>query len=275
MAYMNLVTVTCERDFLQFSLQVESISKYCKNFFHYVIICEQSDYDHSKWEQLLKKYYRDNFKLFSPKWRENFDSALMDGYGGWAKQQVYKFWIYQYINSDYIILDSKNFFVKETCIEDFMKIVGSGAIEKIRTNIPDPYNVPFSWKRTVEKYAEMNHAPCLDYVLSIQTPFIFEKKILAKLGNIDNFCKKFSEAGVIPSEIIYYSYLIDKKILKDIEGTKTYCGIPIHYNFFRNIDNWYANTRNKHVIGIHHAILPKYRSFINSYLQAQNFDNSL
>lgn len=272
---MNLVTVTCEKDFSQFSLQVESIAKYCKNFFHYVIICEQSNYDRSKWETLLKKYYPDNFKLFAPRWNEHFDSQLMDGYGGWAKQQVFKFWIYQHIDADYIILDSKNFFIKYTDHSNFENIIGCGIIEKIREIIPDPYNVPFSWHNTIKKYAEINNVESLKYVLSLQTPFIFKKEILDKLGNIDNFCKRFSEIEAIPSEIIYYSYLIDRKTIVNGISDSPLGFLPIHHNFFRNIDNFHGCVKNKHVIGIHRQILSKHNLFINNYLEQHNFKNKL
>ena len=103
---MDLVTVTCDLDFNQMLLQAESISKFLKPCTHWVVINDQH-IDKEKWESALTPYYHNHtLKLFTPNW-----NSIPSDFG-WAKQQAYKFVVSKYVNDDYLLLDSKNFFIK-------------------------------------------------------------------------------------------------------------------------------------------------------------------
>jgi hypothetical protein len=197
---MELVTVTCLRDLPEMLLQAESISKFLEPCIHWVIINEEH-INHSFWEEHLRPYYKNHqLNIIFPDW--NTISCSSSGY---TKQQFYKFDISRHIQSSkYLILDSKNFFIRSCKIIDWSNQVGSNWVMDFgKKNL---------WYPLIEQYKkilkmEEKHN---NFCMSIHTPFVMEKHIINKYG-IDNILRDFSlTEGYLYSEFLFYSLISEK-----------------------------------------------------------------
>lgn len=198
---MDLVTVTCNRDKLQMLLQSESIAKFVDPCNHWVIINEPNA-NIDEWQSLLSPYYTKH-RLFLFSIDQIIDSRkFKESKGGWNSQQLYKFSIFKYIRNDYLILDSKNFFVKPTNTDEWQPIIGNGML----TN----FTGDNSWKHTIEVYADYLNCPLTFEHLSILTPFTFRKDVLETLGNFDKFLDWFATQPALESEFLIYSMLVQQ-----------------------------------------------------------------
>jgi hypothetical protein len=195
---MDLVTVTCDLDFNQMLLQAESISKFLKPCTHWVVINDQH-IDKEKWESALTPYYHNHtLKLVTPNW-----NSIPSDFG-WAKQQAYKFVISKYVNDDYLLLDSKNFFIKPTDINEWTTIQGCGISEHLLAK-------GNKWIPTVQTYASKLNVNPSTTITCMQTPYVFKIEEIKKLGDIDLFAEWFLTQPITPSEFIFYSHLINYK----------------------------------------------------------------
>jgi hypothetical protein len=173
-------------------LQAESIQKFLAPCTHWVVINDQ-DADTKKWQKLLEPYYTNHtLKIWNPNWY-NLNGA------GWDKQQVYKFTVSQFLDDDYVILDSKNFFIQPCNINDWRDILGCGFLQRVSTD----------WVTTSNSYAEIFKLAPLEKALSLQTPFVFKFDVVHNL----DICK-FKDIKVMPSEFMYYSYLVYHQLHK-------------------------------------------------------------
>lgn len=127
---MDLVTVTCLRDYHEMMMQAESMQKFVDPCTHWVIvndddnIISQSSYQ-TFWKNSLEPYYENHtLQLLFPK----FD--IEDINVGWNRQQYYKLIIGEYIKDDYLILDSKNFFIKPCNINEWQGVLGCGLLRR-------------------------------------------------------------------------------------------------------------------------------------------------
>jgi len=260
---MDLVTVTCNLDFNQMLLQAESISKFLKPCTHWVVINDQN-IDKQKWETALAPYYHNHtLKLLTPDWNS------IPAWDGWSKQQAYKFTISKYLNDDYLLLDSKNFFIKSTNIEEWNNIQGCGLSENL-------LNKGNKWLPTIQAYAtKLNIAPATT-ITCMQTPYVFKIKEIKKLGDIDLFVDWFLKHPVTPSEFIFYSHLINYK-----ENSQPVCK---HFTLWPKTSaisskqlNYFDLEKNIKVFGVHRRYLEKLNfeqiDVLNEWLIELGFQN--
>ena len=111
---MDLVTVTCALDLPAVILQAHSIDQFVTNPVTHWIILEDDVLPSEQWQQDLAPFYtRHNLKLIN-------NIALTQDLPGWQRQQILKFMIAEHITvHDYLILDSKNFFIKSTNLDQW------------------------------------------------------------------------------------------------------------------------------------------------------------
>ena len=108
---MDLVTVTCNRDFQHMLLQAESIQKFLEPCTHWIVINEYEDLDVDRWHNALSKFYTNHkYNILTP---TDFGIS-MPPFNGWLTQQYFKLAISTFTNQDYIIMDTKVFFIKPT-----------------------------------------------------------------------------------------------------------------------------------------------------------------
>lgn len=111
---MDLVTVTCLRDLPEILLQAHSIDRFVSGCCNHWILIEDQQLSLEQWQQHLEPFYK-NHKL-----------KLINNFGvpchmhPWQRQQIMKFMIAEQITAaDYLILDSKNFFIKSTNLDQW------------------------------------------------------------------------------------------------------------------------------------------------------------
>ncbi len=198
---MNLVTVTCLKDFNQMRLQAESIQRFLAPCTHYVIVNDEH-IDKEMWSKMLAPYYTNHkLILLFPNW--TMYGHKSGHHSGWMKHQVHKMIISEQLDDDYIALDSKNFFIKQCSLDDWQDIVGSG---KIETN-KEEYD---KWVRSTKLYADYFNFELLEqrHMLCSETPFVFKIDVLAKLPNMQQLFTDLYWNNGIGNECVLYSYLI-------------------------------------------------------------------
>lgn len=196
---MDLVTVTCKKDLQFFELQVKSTVKFLQPCTHWVIINED---DPAEALEKISKVYQNSqhqLKILTQK-----DFMPLQG-SGWQKQQAYKLLVSKYINDDYLLLDSKNFFIRNCSTDHWKNTVGCGFLERV---------VDGPWEEASNYYARQLNKDVLHRCLSVQTPFKIQKSILDKLDNIDSAIKRFNlkPLDTLHSEFLFYSYLLDRPL---------------------------------------------------------------
>ena len=202
---MNLVTITCKHDFLSLILQAKSIQKYVKKCVHWVIV---NDMIHrkDKWESLLSPYYDNENHILKLIFQDTDYWKLI--HNGWVIQQILKLEAVKYVQNDYLVLDSKNFFVVPTDLTTW-KADGCGVLvsEKINSSV---YN---RWLPTLYFYANQLSMPLLETYYAPETPFFIRKDVAIDAINCLDFAKQFVKSSYVspgPSEFIYYSYFLQK-----------------------------------------------------------------
>lgn len=205
---MYLATVTCYRDFPQLLLQAESIQKFVEPCRH-VIIVNQDNPDIDFYYRWLKPYYTKHELVIIPKLDYFYpikglqhNLKILGSALEWRIQQLQKLLLAYEFDDDYILLDSKNFFVKPTELMIWKFIYGSGLKHSTSTAFGS------------DVYRRLLNVTD-DTILAPGTPFKIDRELLT------NRCKK-SELGYFlfapefegfsASEFIFYSVLINDKL---------------------------------------------------------------
>lgn len=245
---MNLVTVTCLKDFNQMRLQAESIQRFLEPCTHYVIVNDEY-IDKRLWSNMLAPYYTNHkLILLFPDWYMYGHSSGI--HSGWMKHQVHKLIISEQLDDDYIALDSKNFFIKHCSLEDWRDIIGSGRIE----NNKEEYD---KWVRSTVLYAEYFNFSLLEqhHMLASETPFVFKVEVLAKLSNMQQLFTDLYWNNGTGNECILYSYLIRDQLpdtlLPPRHLTWWRCNKPITNQELIDV----ASNRELLVFGIHREFI--------------------
>jgi len=202
---LDIVTVTCKKDKLDMIRQAKSIDKCLDGVRHWVIINDITQnklpYDTKNWYASLSPLYVNNELRIMPIPFTHKD-------GGYMTQQLCKLWIWQLIQADYMILDSKSFFLKPCDITtDWNHINGGcgyvGNYEKL-------YNGKFI--KTIETYSEKLKLKTNYEQLAMGVPFIFKNDVMKSVDNWDDLLRFFhadenNEPNITPSEFLLYSIL--------------------------------------------------------------------
>ena len=210
---MDLVTVTCLRDWRDMQRQAQSINLYLEPCTHWVIVNDKY-IDKSFWEELLTPYYsKHNLKLLFPKWYE-FNYFQKNFYEprhppGYKNQQVHKLLISQEINDDYLVIDSDTFFVKQTSITEWKDVVGTG-----RT-------VPFSQvsndlQQSIRAYAKIIGCDIPEMVFDNCIPIVIRNDVMKSFKNLPKLVKRFNRVKrLIQADIYFYNLLAYKAGMYD------------------------------------------------------------
>ena len=195
----NIVTVTYEEDFKYVLLQAESIQKYLVSevpFTHWVVINDPTITNIVPYRLQLEKYYNNHtckLKIFQqPFFKNKFISKSSDGsrnvceIGGTESQQICKLEIAKYIKDDYLVLDSKNFFIKPVNLQYWENKIGSSEYINTDTN--------YFWKKCIIEYCKKLNIDIPKYVCNPVTPFkiqlnedMFNTDFKALIENSDTY----------------------------------------------------------------------------------------
>jgi hypothetical protein len=169
---------------------------------------------------------------------------------GWHTQQSYKLLVGHYIDDDYLVLDSKNFFIRHCSIEEWRDRIGDGTVRQNKTQF-----IPAS-----VRYSEKFNSPVLDKVLNMGTPFVIKHSVIKQypVELIDWFNE---QQDILNSEFILYSYM-----LKDFETNE----IKWHHSWWKEDTVRYIDPPpHIKVLGIHREVQDK------SIVEKLGFSNRL
>jgi hypothetical protein len=271
---MYLATVTCYRDFPQLLLQAESIQKFLEPCKH-VIIVNQDNPDIDFYHRWLEPYYTKHELVIIPKIQYNYPiKGLLKnlnilGTGiEWRIQQLQKLLLAYEYEEDYLLLDSKNFFIKPANLNQWSSIIGCG-------KRPVKMQGKSLFTLTGETYRELLNVTHSE-MLQPATPFKIDRELLTtrckrqELGYY-LFAPEFVDR--VTSEFVFYSVLINDKIREHKNWD-----ITLDDSFWESdIDNLgnrlhqAQNNPNIKVSGFHRNLLGRIDanqlSMINSWLK--------
>lgn len=274
-------------------LQAESIQKFLAPCKHYVVINEEK-VNIEAWRNYLSPYY-DRHELILLSQRDLFindDPKL----GGTHTQQVCKLEISKLIRDDYLILDTKNFFIKPTSIKEWKRYMGSTGIryldESMFTTDIQKLQQDKVFIDAIKAYAQrLGFVKLPPYYLTPMTPFKVDYDYLSKckVDSFKNYILKDINGNSLsaPSEFILYSFLVHYYIspehhtIKDHDLQKTSCAFYQNFELF--IEELMNGTIYNHleysnikVWGIHRLLLekldPSHIKKINEYLKQKGFN---
>jgi hypothetical protein len=223
---MYLATVTCNRDFQQMLLQAESIQRFLNPCKH-VIIINESVPDIDFWYRWLQPYYTNHELIIRPRIDYPYPSSSIgkrDLYGeidavsnGWRSQQLQKMLLAYEYEDDYLLLDSKNFFIKPTELSEWDNSIGSGTYMG--------FGAIHHFVGTYTKYSELFEKN-IEYYTRPSTPFKVKREPIVSQCKISELGYKlfYPEHYSVPaSEGIFYSFLVEDEInqLVDIPFVKS------------------------------------------------------
>lgn len=208
---MDLVTITCNKDFNSMLLQARSVEKYLKHgTTHWIFINEEEQFLFDiDWETELKDYYNNHILkiVYCDPTYWNYV------HNGWVLQQIHKLEAVKIVNDDYLLLDSKNFFVVPSDLDTWQSSNGCGVLISEKINL----TVWNEWNNTNDLYSTQLGVPKLDIYYAAETPFVIKREIAQLATNRENFAEwfcKYSDSGkqhefrANASEFIYYSYFL-------------------------------------------------------------------
>ena len=190
---MDLVTVTCTRDFEQMILQAHSIDVFLTRPCRHWVFVEDQTTELDTWRQALSPWYKKHKLELLP--GRHYDIPGINT--GWDRQQLIKMEAAKFVRTNtYLVLDSKNFFVKPTNLYNWPVSEGNNLIYDIKRDQPFiPWLTAF----------------CEDYKLSFSsaacepvTPFRLDTDTVLKLLDLD-VSKIFSNPLDGISEFVLYS----------------------------------------------------------------------
>lgn len=236
----KLVTVTCDRDLNQLILQSHSIDLFVKEKIQHFIFVENTTKSIEDWYKILKPFYsKHDLQLFL----QNVNADMH----GWYNQQIIKLNAVNYINDDYIVLDSKNFFIKPTNLNytipegSYLLLDSTGWTDKFSKYLKNVYNLSVP-----------------TYFYTQQTPFFMRKSVVERILTSIDINKLFVDCAkeqIYPSEFLLYGIFSDIKPNKK-EWNKNYESHTIYFTWWWNyqieeseFENIYNSTVD--ILGIH------------------------
>jgi hypothetical protein len=204
---IEIVTVTCDRDRDLFFLQAQSIDLYIEESCIHWVIVESSEWSVERWQQELAPYYtKHTLHVISMQ----IDKQVNYKISGRYRQQIFKFKIAPMIQGDsYLILDSKNFFIRPTKLDHWPIAEGNGCLT-------DEHHQNDMWLPWINDIKKVTGFPSPYNYWITQTPFVCKTSTVKKILNIMDFEGMFLDRKVpgkknigSPSEFILYGFLAD------------------------------------------------------------------
>ena len=209
---MNLLTITCERDFLQTQLQANSIKEFVKTpCTHWVIVNEHYP-DKQKWVNALTPYYSyHKLNLLFLKDVFNVSNLIH----GWHVQQMLRCLAVNFIQDDYLILGALNFFIKPTNLSEW-DFYGPGKVRNFETDAEVMNRTEF----LRAYYASLLSQEIISEMFAFVTPFKVQKEIMKSIIEFDKVKLLFvnETATLMPSEFLIYSYFHKMNNLEFVKG---------------------------------------------------------
>lgn len=190
---MDLVTVACLRDLEAQRLQSASI-KYVTNPTRHWVVINEANPDLEFWHDQLSPYYTGGHRLMLKAGAQNPHSI-----NGWINHQWLKFNMALELDSPYMLLDSKNLFIKSVDLRQWLTIQGSGGLTHYDRHQPDRYTM------TIKKYSKLIGVEPANYQWINETPWVVDPQVVKELMAIKpGWDQWFVEPDHGPSEFLLY-----------------------------------------------------------------------
>lgn len=199
---MDLVTVTFSIDKEHVYRQAVSINKFVTTRSTHWVIIDDDALSLQEWQTYLSPLYINHeLRIIPNTAKVNFNAPY---HAGWIIQQILKFTISKYIKSDYyLILDSKNFFCKETNLNEWPVTEGNGFAV---TAEHSEYNKWLPFSKIVATDLNRSVTPI---VWNPLTPFKVKTATIKQILKDFDIESMFQTKDPNPSEFILYSYYAD------------------------------------------------------------------
>ena len=233
---MNFVTVTCSTDFDAMLLQSSSLEFVIDNITHFVII-QDDKIELEQWKSSLSPYYTRHTLVL-------IQNDLTLRCDGWRQQQILKLEIAKKVNTEsYLVLDSKNFFIKPFNISDWDVEHGNGSLFFYVKNNKERLDVDIFLEKASVKYNKTIPKLHINYM----TPYKLNTAIVNTI--IDTDYRTLFFEYELPSEFALYNmFLPNSEIIKCIKGKN-----QLVLNYFNSLPTEIYKTT--FVLGIHRRLI--------------------
>lgn len=204
----TLVIVACVKDKWKFEMLIRSMFAFLKPC-PVIIIYNEQDKKYKEWLEWftpLKEKLLKNFNVQTFKARDLVDIPLIEyaRINGWTSQQVFKILAHQKVKTpEYVILDSKNFFMKHCSLDDILRSTPHGywTLQDVT-----------EFTKYVCDYFDMSYPGHHLKLRANVTPYIIQtrvaKRLVKKWKDNTDFFRWFVEAAMMPqngpAEFILY-----------------------------------------------------------------------
>lgn len=194
----KIVTITCKKDLALMLRQAESIQKFIESCDHLVII-DDPTFNKKFWMNCLNKYYNNHNIII-----KSYNDDVKTHHRGWIRQQAFKLLASLDCEDEYLVLDSKDFFIRPCKLSDWNGFTGSNCFE----NLFDGHSTSKKWmlKHSIAHSLYFD-TDLLTKVFSPITPYVINTKYINK-NHIRNHVAEFLNFfNYDACEFIFYNYM--------------------------------------------------------------------
>ena len=209
----TILTITCDRDLRELLLQINSIELFVTpKCIHWVVV-ESTIMSEAEWLAILSPLYNNHDLRFLIE-----PAVISTDVSGWRRQQYYKLWISEKIQSEkYLILDSKNHFIEP--INDLTQwpIAEGNGLSFPVEYLNDPklffskshiYQQEIEWMNYIKQWVDSIALPNPKMISLPFTPFVMKTKTARTI--IDQFgLDAFTNDTIVPFEVILYDFFME------------------------------------------------------------------
>lgn len=227
----TLVTITCSRDRAIQKLQSYTIDKFIQKSCCHIIIVEDNQIPLWEWQKELGSFYTNHKLVLMNSWLDNL-SYKNDSYkkNGWHRSALLKLLAAEYVTTEkYLLLDSKNFFVKQANLDNWPCEEGNHLVEPLHSNSQlskGRLSNGRLWPNLFE-FGKKHKIPISQNTYSTTTPFMVQTHVVKKLLKLD-IASLFLNSTGWSSELFLYS------VYAQYLGIKLINGPTINVTFWNN-----------------------------------------
>jgi hypothetical protein len=194
-------------------LQSHSMDLFVEEPCVHLVIIESSEWNAEQWHQYLSPFYTKHtlFVIDSMRVKKEFRKYKPQSRRGWIKQQIFKLLASKYVrNNSYLILDSKNFFIRPTDLSKWPIREGNGMLA-------NPYTLSNGrWTSWIDYTKQLTDKEEIATCAPPVTPFMCKtttvRKMLKALKSGPGIDEAFFNFDESPSEFLMYSCFAAKPL---------------------------------------------------------------
>lgn len=250
----DIVTVVWLGDLNQVRMQAHSIDLFITDpITHWVIVQDRSDCD--LWIKELSKFYTRHELKVIPTLLPDSEYDRPDRHG-YRNQMLLKLMASTLISNErYLVLDSKNFFIKQQSMNNWPTLDGRPIIRELAYET----DLRKHWLDSVSGYLELDRT---EYTYEILTPFVMTSEIARKCCEYDLsflFNEMSAPFGYWETEQIFYSLIaknfFNKLNKESLIGQPAFedadtCAITLNDFTKEKLDEIYSRPKN--LVFYHH-----------------------